>query len=88
MDILRFTSSHREKDRKFHKHLPIARKMDGVVAWKARGGEGGNLTSGKCYASPPGYREASVSERQLRAPRREGGCFRIKTPGECSGESQ
>lgn len=62
--------------------------MDGVVARKPWRGEDGKLTGGKCYASAPGYREPTVSEKQLRAPRREGGCFRIKTPDECSGESR
>lgn len=59
MNILHFTSSHRKKCRKFHKHLPIGRKMVEVVARKPWGGENGNLTSGSLVYHP------QVTERPL-----------------------
>ena len=86
MNILHFTSSHRKKCRKFHKHPPIGRKMVGVVARKPWRGENGNLTSG----SNPQVTERPLSQRNGSKPPagREGGCPRPQTPDECSGDSR
>lgn len=42
--------------------------MDGVVARKPWGGEDGNVTGGKCYASAPGYREALFQRNSSEPP--------------------
>lgn len=56
---------------KISKHHSNCKKNGWVVARKTRE-ERMSLTSGEMLRVTPGYREASVSERQLRAPRREG----------------